>query len=86
MNVRRHSRAKNVLVKLDQEGSALKLVIDDDGNGFSSFSGRFTHDELEQQRLGPTVIKERLRGIGARLFIETHPDQGSRLEVEIPRG
>jgi signal transduction histidine kinase len=84
VNVRRHSRAKNVLVRLDRDGHVLKLVIDDDGRGFASFSGRFTHDELEHQRLGPTVIKERLRSIGARLFIETHPDQGSRLEVEIP--
>jgi signal transduction histidine kinase len=83
VNVRRHSRAKNVVVRLTREDDLLRLVIDDDGHGFG-FSGRFSHDDLDRQRKGPTVIKERLRLIGARLFIETRPQQGARLEIEVP--
>jgi signal transduction histidine kinase len=83
INVRRHSRAGKVLVRLTHEEGLLRLVIDDDGFGFG-FSGRYSHDDLDRQRKGPTVIKERLRVIGARLCLETHPEQGSRLDIEVP--
>ena len=61
-----------------------KLVINDDGNGFP-FAGRFTLQELDDLRRGPTVIKERVRAVGGDMVIESTPGHGSRLEVTIPQ-
>ena len=62
-NVRKHSGARNLLVRLTQSAGKLQIVGDDDGRGFG-FSGHYSHRDLEQQRKGPWVIKERLRAIG----------------------
>jgi signal transduction histidine kinase len=83
-NVRKHSGARNVLVRLGETDSGWQLVIDDDGKGFP-FEGMLTHDELDARRLGPVLIKERVSTIGGRLSILSQPGQGSRLEITIPR-
>jgi len=82
-NVRKHSGARNVLVRFDGGPGHWKLSVDDDGCGFR-FSGRLTLAELDAGRLGPMVIKERVRSIGGQLTIESSPG-GSRLEITLPR-
>ncbi len=83
-NVRNHSGASNVLVRLGETATGWQIVIDDDGKGFP-FEGLLTHDELDARRLGPVLIKERVTSIGGRLDILSQPGQGSRLEITIPR-
>jgi len=82
-NVRRHAAASHVLVRLDRSGEGWGLVIDDDGRGFD-FDGRLTLEDLDRQRRGPLVIKERVRGMGGSLTLESRPGQGSRLEIRLP--
>jgi signal transduction histidine kinase len=82
-NVRRHSGAGNVLVRLSRQGGGWMLIIEDDGRGFE-FSGRFTHAELEEFRRGPLVIKQRVRALGGELTIISKPGQGARLEIRVP--
>jgi signal transduction histidine kinase len=84
VNVRRHSGARNVVVRFDSRGGFWKLAIDDDGCGFD-FSGRLTQAELDSARKGPVVIKERVRSIGGDLTIESLPGRGSRLEISFPQ-
>lgn len=84
-NVRKHAGATHVVVKLWQDETRAHLVIDDNGRGFS-FAGRFSSDELDRLRLGPISIKERTRGIGGVLTVESNPGHGSRLSVEVPLG
>lgn len=84
VNVRKHSRARNVLVRFASENSCWKLVVDDDGRGFD-FSGHLSQAELDVARKGPVVIKERVRSIGGELAIESHPQQGTRLEITLPQ-
>jgi len=83
VNVRRHSGAHNVLVGFERDNSNWKLIIDDDGRGFS-FSGRFSQDELDRARKGPVVIKERVLAIGGELTVESALGRGTRLEITIP--
>jgi signal transduction histidine kinase len=83
-NVRKHSGAQNVLVRFDATDEQWKLSVDDDGSGFR-FSGRLTLAELDAGRLGPMVIKERVRSIGGQLTIDSKPGGGSRLEITLPR-
>ena len=83
INVRRHSGARNVFVRLDTEERACRLSIDDDGCGFP-FAGRLTQADLERARKGPSMIRERVRLIGGELTIESDPGHGTRLEIAVP--
>ena len=82
-NVKKHATASHVVVKLEQDEAKVALVVDDNGQGFS-FSGRYTSEELDRLRLGPISIKERTRGVGGTLTVESNPGHGARLTVEIP--
>ena len=84
VNVRKHSQARHVLVRLGSTAEQWKLAIEDDGKGFS-FTGRYTQEQLEEMGKGPMIIKERVRLIGADLTVESTPGSGTRLEVTVPR-
>ena len=84
VNVRKHSQAKTVVVRLSARNGRWTLLIEDDGRGFP-FSGRFSQAELDTLGRGPVVIKERVRVIAGELTIESNPGQGSRLEVSVPQ-
>jgi signal transduction histidine kinase len=85
MNVRRHSGARNVLVRLSKSGHRCELSIEDDGRGFQ-FTGHLTGPELDAHRLGPAVIKERARVVGADLVVESFPDEGARIRLQFEDG
>jgi signal transduction histidine kinase len=82
-NVRRHSGAQNVLVRLARQRSGWTLAIEDDGRGFE-FAGSLSHAELEESRRGPLVVKQRVRAIGGELTIVSKPGRGARLEIKVP--
>jgi signal transduction histidine kinase len=84
VNVRKHSRARHVLVRLASNPEQWSLTMEDDGEGFP-FSGRLTQDDLDQMGKGPMIIKERVRLIGGALTVESTPGSGSRLEVKVPK-
>jgi signal transduction histidine kinase len=83
VNIRKHSGARKVLVRFGRDNGIWKLVIEDDGRGFE-FAGRLSLAELNAAALGPRVIRERVRSIGADLVIESAPDRGARLEISLP--
>jgi signal transduction histidine kinase len=82
-NVKKHANASHVVVKLGQDEAKVRLVVDDNGLGFS-FSGKYASEELNQLRLGPISIKERTRSVGGTLTVESNPGHGARLTIEIP--
>lgn len=82
-NIRKHSAATHVVVKLDISNNAWRLEIGDDGRGFP-FEGRLTQMELDARGVGPAIIKERVQAIGGQLTIDSTPGRGSRLEVLVP--
>jgi two-component system nitrate/nitrite sensor histidine kinase NarX len=84
VNVRKHSQARKVLVRLFSGDSQWRLTIEDDGQGFG-FSGRLSQAELDETHAGPVVIKERVRLIDGELTIESNPGHGSRLEITVPQ-
>ena len=83
--MRKHAAARHVVVRLGRDEQRWLLSIDDDGRGFA-FSGRLSQDDLDRQRRGPVVIKERVRAIGGELSVESEPGQGSRLTIVWPSG
>ena len=80
VNARKHSDARNVLVRLTGGDGRYRLVVEDDGRGFA-FEGRLTAEELDRQRLGPAIIKERARVAGAELAVDSTPGAGTRVEL-----
>jgi signal transduction histidine kinase len=80
VNVRRHSRARNVLVQFREADTGFLLTIEDDGCGFG-FDGRLEGPELTARRIGPAMIHQRARLIGATLALESTPGSGARLEI-----
>ena len=86
INVRRHSRAQNVIVSLHRWGRNLVLKIEDDGGGFAAFTGRIEGAAVEQDLRLPQSIKEHARAIGATLAFESEPGAGARVEVQVADG
>jgi signal transduction histidine kinase len=85
VNIRKHSGARKVLVRFGREDGTWKLLVEDDGCGFG-FAGRLSLAELEAAFMGPRVIRERTRSIGAELVIESVPGCGARLEISLLPG
>ena len=83
VNVRRHSGARNVFVRLSAVNGDCCLSIDDDGCGFP-FRGRMSQADLDAARNGPLVINERVRLLGGALTVESDPGRGARLEIAVP--
>jgi signal transduction histidine kinase len=82
VNVRKHAGATNVLVTFADSNGNYRLTIADDGKGFD-FAGRIVIEDPLSTAKGPTVIKERVHGIGGQLSIESYPGHGSRLEITV---
>jgi signal transduction histidine kinase len=84
VNVRKHSGAQHVLVRLTETETHWQLTMEDNGQGFP-FSGKFSQGELERMGKGPMVIRERVRLIEGELTIESSPSRGAWLEVAVPK-
>jgi signal transduction histidine kinase len=81
-NVRRHSRAGSVEVRLTEREGLLEGEVRDDGVGFD------LERALDRRRmrlhLGLEAMRERVGVAGGELDIHAHPGQGSRVAFSIP--
>jgi signal transduction histidine kinase len=73
-NVRKHAQAERVEVVLTYDNDKVGLSICDDGRGLGGSSNGY----------GLLGLRERIQLVGGQVNIRTAPDQGFRLEVEIP--
>lgn len=83
VNVRRHSGATHVDIRIEADADAWALSVRDNGHGLG-FTGLRTHEELEAQNTGPRVIRERVAALGGTLAVESST-AGARLEMTFPR-
>jgi signal transduction histidine kinase len=77
-NAVRHSRARNVTVRLRDGGRALRLEVVDDGVGFDP-----ADPELRSHHLGLTSMEERARELGGRLVVSSAPGAGTTVSLEV---
>src|SRR3954469_10880347 len=75
-NAARHSGAQRVEVRLRRTGGGVTLEVADDGRGFA-------FDESEGG-LGIAGMRERALLIGAELTIESRPDSGTTVRLDVP--
>lgn len=78
-NIRKHSQASQVRVRLVAEPGCARFVIEDNGIGFES--GLLP---VGSQRYGLGIMSERAREFGGQVDIESAPGQGTRIIVTIP--
>ena len=77
-NVRKHSEAATVAVKLRSTRTFVDLTVTDNGCGFDP--RRLGHD-----RLGLAGISERVRLLGGAVEIETRPGAGTTVRATLPQ-
>ena len=77
-NVRRHSGAENVRVRLLIAGDEALAELADDGRGF----------EPEEARVGVGLssMRERVAGLGGGIEVSSRPGEGTRITVRVPLG
>jgi len=81
-NIRKHSVASQAWVHLENSPLALSLSISDNGVGFKS-NGLAAADS---QRFGIKNMRDRATAIGATIQVDSKPDQGTRVLVELQNG
>jgi signal transduction histidine kinase len=82
VNVRRHSHATEVGVRVEADADGWAIIVTDNGDGFG-FTGRKTHDRLEAENTGPRVIRERVATLGGTIAVESSPG-GACLDMRFP--
>jgi signal transduction histidine kinase len=74
-NCERHSQAKTIRIRVQEDGGRLHLSIQDDGQGF----------DFEQTKgMGLLGIQERVAGMGGACRVHSTPGGGTLLTVELP--
>ncbi|MCX6603877.1 MAG: HAMP domain-containing protein [Acidobacteria bacterium] len=73
-NVERHAQAESVSVRLENRSHEARLVISDDGRGFTARSSG----------LGLASMEERTRGLGGHFQLTSQPGQGTTITVTLP--
>src|ERR671934_1718069 len=76
-NVVKHAQARNVSILLVRRDSTATAVIEDDGRGFDP-------DKLDADGLGLLGMRERVSLLDGRLSLESSPQSGTTLAVEVP--
>ena len=77
-NLIKHSHAQQAVITVERDIRSVRLRIADDGVGFD------TGQEASRQGLGLTSISERVRMLGGTLCIQSAPDHGTQLTIELP--
>ncbi len=83
MNVVKHAKAKNALVKASPAGEKVRIEVIDDGIGFDKRQA--FRSDIRSGGFGLFSIRERLRHFGGHLLIRSRPGQGTTVIITAPR-
>ena len=77
-NVARHANAKSVSISVEKRGDTVRAIVEDDGVGFDAGAN---HSE---RHLGLLGMRERAELLDGTLTIESAPERGTSIFIEIP--
>lgn len=77
-NIIRHAKAKQISIQLIRHEQELVLVIEDDGVGFDSSQSK------NSEGVGLKNIRSRVEYFKGQVHIDSTPDKGTTITVEIP--
>jgi signal transduction histidine kinase len=76
-NVRRHSGARDVEVRLQTEGEGIVVIeVADDGRGFDTTAA--------QGGVGLSAMRERVEGLGGEIEVKSPTGEGTKVTVRVP--
>ena len=76
-----HSGGNLARVFVRSDAASMRVLVEDDGEGFTMPAC----DAAPGEHIGLSVMHERARWLGATLFIESEPGEGTRVRLAIPR-
>ncbi|GAB4459517.1 MAG: HAMP domain-containing protein [Anaerolineales bacterium] len=77
-NIARHAQAKSASLLIEKRGGSVRAIVEDDGVGFDPSAQR------GERHLGLLGMRERAELLGGTLTIESTPQQGTSVFIEIP--
>jgi signal transduction histidine kinase len=78
-NIARHAHAHNARITLEQSARAIWLTIADDGQGMNP-------GPTNRNGMGLDGMRERVALVVGRLQVDSAPDAGTRIVIELPLG
>jgi len=78
-NVAKHAQAKNVNIQICRDQGVVRVMVEDDGVGFSGRSS-----SSRGHSFGLAGIKERIGSLGGTVRVQSGKGKGTRLEVTVP--
>ncbi len=80
-NIVKHARADKIKVSTQGDKDRIRISIEDNGIGFDSSKVQYSIDNLSG--FGLFSIRERMEHLGGSFDIESKPDQGTRITLEL---
>lgn len=76
-NIIKHANATEANISLTNHNSILNIIVEDNGRGFKqNFS--------KSKGVGITTIEKRIENLGGSLEIDSHPERGSSIIINLP--
>jgi PAS domain S-box-containing protein len=79
-NIHKHARAEKARVVLDRPGSAVRLLISDEGRGFVP---RRMSPNGRGEKVGLSGMRERISLLGGKFEFHSEPGRGTTIEAEV---
>jgi PAS domain S-box-containing protein len=80
-NAAKHARAKEVVLGVNWKPDRVRVVVADDGRGMET---DLTANSTSQNGLGLLGIRERIASLGGKFLLESWPDRGTQVILEVP--
>lgn len=77
-NIARHAQAESASLLIEKHGDTVRAIVEDDGIGFD------VNTNQGERHLGLLGMRERAELLGGTLIIESTPEQGTSIFIEIP--
>ncbi|MFN8345889.1 MAG: ATP-binding protein [Spirosomataceae bacterium] len=81
-NILKHAAAKNILIRLHYRPAQFCLTVQDDGKGFDQEA--VLNRTLSTSGAGLRNIQRRIEMLGGSYSIDTFPEKGTKIHLELP--
>lgn len=83
-NIRKHANASRMMLTLSYMDDLVILDVSDDGKGFDPAAPKRKINPQDAGGFGLVAIRERIEQFGGQLLVESTPEKGATIAVELP--
>jgi len=81
-NAIKYAESSHIIVTISHSQNILSIIVDDNGKGFDKSTLKAKPDK--EGGMGLTFMKERVKYINGRLFINSSPNEGTKVTLNVP--